>query len=122
MITTQANLLNQVLDYANRADPFPIFAQMREHAVLVQNDGRYIVSTYAEVRACLQDPRFSSDLRKCYSQADRRIEDEEAEPGFIRMDPPKHDWLRHQVMAHFTPQLINGLRPRIEEVARELLD
>ena len=122
MITTQANLLNQVLDYANRADPFPIFAQMREHPVFVQNDGRYIVSTYAEVRACLQDPRFSSDFRKCYSQADRRVEDEEAEPGFIRMDPPKHDWLRHQVMAHFTPQLINGLRPRIEEVARELLD
>ena len=122
MITTHENLLNQVLDYSNRADPFPIFARMRQHPVCVQDDGRYIVSTYAEVRACLQDPRFSSDLRKGYSQADQRIEDEQAEPGFIRMDPPKHDWLRHQVMTHFSPQLINGLRPRIEEVARELLD
>jgi cytochrome P450 len=120
--TTHENLLNQVLDYTNRADPYPIYARMREHPVFVQDDGRYIVSTYTEIRACLQDPRFSSDLRKGYSQADQRIDDEQAQSTFISMDPPKHDWLRHQVMMHFTPELINGLRPRIEEVARELLD
>jgi cytochrome P450 len=119
---TQENLLNQVLDYTNRADPYPIYARMREHPVLVQDDGRYIVSTYAEVRACLQDPRFSSDLQKGYSQADQRIVDEPVQVSFITMDPPKHDWLRHQVMMHFTPELINGLRPRIEEVANALLD
>ena len=68
----------------------------------------------AEVRASLQDPRFSSDLRKGYSQADQRIVDDPVQVSFITMDPPKHDWLRHQVMTHFTPELISGLRPRIE--------
>jgi cytochrome P450 len=120
--TTHENLLNQVLDYANRAHPYPIYARMREHPVFVQDDGRCIVSTYAEIRACLQDPRFSSDLRKGYSQADQRIVEDPTQVSFISLDPPKHDWLRHQVMTHFTPELINGLRPRIEEVARELLD
>src|SRR5258708_31295604 len=120
--TTHENLLNQVLDYANRADPYPIYARMREHPVLVQDDGRYIVSTYTEIRACLQDSRFSSDLRKGYSQADQRRDEEEVPPSFVRLDPPKHDWLRHQVMTHFSPELISGLRPRIEEVARALLD
>jgi len=119
---THENLLNQVLDYTNRADPYPIYARMREHPVFVQDDGRYIVSTYAEIRACLQDPRFSSDLQKGYSQADQRIVDDPVQVSFITMDPPKHDWLRHQVMMHFTPELINGLRPRIEEVASALLD
>jgi cytochrome P450 len=122
MITTHENLLNQVLDYTNRADPYPVYARMREHPVFVQNDGCSIVSTHTEVRACLQDPRFSSDLSKGYSQADQRIDDELEQVSFIRMDPPRHDWLRHQVMMHFSPELIRGLRPRIEEVARELLD
>src|SRR5258708_4649860 len=122
MTTMHANLLNQFLDYAHRADPYPILARMREHPVDVQDDGRYLVSTYAEIRACLQDPRFSSDLRKGYSKTDQRIDEEEAPPSFIRLDPPKHDWLRHQVMTHFSPELIHGLRPRIEEVAGALLD
>lgn len=122
MTTTHVNLLDQVLDEANRADPYPIYARMREHPVFVQDDGRYIVSTYAEIRACLQDPRFSSDLSKSYSKDDQQIMDDVAEPAFIRMDPPKHDWMRHQVMAEFTPDRINGLRPRIEDVAAELLD
>ncbi len=123
MTTTHENLLDQVLDYTNRADPYPIYARMRERPVFVQDDGRYIVSTYAEIRACLQDVRFSSDLRKGYSQADQRIdEEEEIPPSLTRLDPPKHDWLRHQVMMSFTPELINGLRPRIAELARELLD
>src|SRR5260370_36936689 len=121
-ITTQENLLNQVRDYTNRADPYPIYARMREHPVFVQDDGRYIISTYAEIRACLQDPRFSSDLRKGHSQADQRIVDEPLQVSFITMDPPKHDWLRYQVMMHFTPELINGRRLRIEEVASALLD
>jgi cytochrome P450 len=121
-ITTHENLLDQVLDYANRANPYPIYARMREHPVFVQDDGRYIISTYAEIRACLQDPRFSSDLRKSYSQADQRIVDDPSQVSFITMDPPKHDWMRHQVMKHFSPELINGLRPRIKEVASALLD
>lgn len=122
MTTMHANLLDEVLDYAHRANPYPIFARMREQPVCVQDDGRYLVSTFSEIRACLQDPRFSSDLHKSYSRRDQRIEDEETAPSFIRLDPPKHDWLRYQVMAHFTPELINGLRPRIEEVARALVD
>src|SRR5258708_15204278 len=120
--TTHENLLNQVLDYRTRADPYPIYARMREHRVLVQDDGRCIVSRYGKTGACLQDPRFSSDLRKGYSQADQRIVEDPTQVSFISLDPPKHDWLRHQVMTHFTPELISGLRPRIEEVARELLD
>src|SRR5260370_4169708 len=119
--TTHENLLNQVLDYANRADPYRIYARMREHRVLVQDDGRYIVSTYAEIRACLQDPRFSSDLRKGYSQADQRIVEDPTQVSFISLDPPKHDWLRHQVMTHFTPERFGGLGPRIGEVPRGLL-
>ncbi|MBO0791664.1 MAG: cytochrome P450 [Ktedonobacteraceae bacterium] len=122
MTVIHKNLLDEVLDYTNRANPYPIYARMREHPILVQDDGRYIVSTYTEIRAILQDPRFSSDLRKGYSQADQRILPEHGEVSFISLDPPKHDWLRYQVMSKFTPELIYGLRSRTEEIVKELLD
>lgn len=122
MTVTQRNLFEQVLDYTNRANPYPIYARMREEPVSVQDDGRYLVSTYAEVRTLLSDPRFSSDLRKCYSKEDQRIVSEQTEPVFLAQDPPKHDWMRYQVMSKFTPELISGLRPRTEEVVKELLD
>ncbi|HTK05744.1 MAG TPA: cytochrome P450 [Ktedonobacteraceae bacterium] len=122
MMIQQKNLLDQVFDYANRANPYPIYEKMREHPVIVQDDGRYIVSSYAEISALLQDPRMSVDMRKSYSQTEHPILIEGREPSFVRLDPPEHDWQRHQVISKFTPELIVGLRPRIEEVVKGLLD
>lgn len=119
MAISSSNLLDQVLDYANRANPYPIYARMREHPVQVQADGRYIVSSYELVDAIFHDPQMSVDMRKS-NEPGVRIEQEE--PGFVFQDPPKHDWLRHQVMSKFTPELINGLQPRLEEIVKELLD
>jgi cytochrome P450 len=121
MRVQQKNLLDQVFDYANRANPYPIYAKMREHPVFLQDDGVYVVSRYAEIHALLQDPRISVDMRKSYSIANRPLI-EDREPPFVRLDPPKHDWLRYQVMSKFTPELINGLRLHIEEVVQSLLD
>jgi hypothetical protein len=120
--THKQNLFDQVLDYANRPNPYPIYARMRERPVLLQDDGRYLVSTFETVQACLQDPRLSSDLSKGYSEADQRISPEDSEPPFLAQDPPRHDWLRHQIMSKFTPELIYSMRPRTEEVVKELLD
>ncbi len=120
--THMQNLFDQVLAYENRPDPYPFYAHMREHPVLLQDDGRYLVSTFETVRACLQDPRLSSDLRKSYSKEDQRNFADDSEPPFLAQDPPRHDWLRHQVMSKFTPELIYSMRPRTEEVVKELLD
>src|SRR5260370_24859618 len=98
--TTHENLLNQVLDYTNRADPYPIYARMQEHPLFVQDDGRYIINTHAEISACLQHPRFSSALRKGYSPADQPLIDEPVQASFVTIDPPNHDALRHQVITH----------------------
>ncbi|GCF10622.1 cytochrome P450 [Dictyobacter arantiisoli] len=123
MAVSQNNLLDQVLAYANRPNPYPLFAQLREHPVLAQGDGRYVVSTYKEINDILHDPRFSSDMSKCYSKEDQRVVEEEGQiPGFVFLDPPKHDWLRHQVMSKFTPDLIYSQKPRLLEVVKEALD
>src|SRR5262245_56861721 len=60
-------ILRQIFDPANRANPYPLWAKLRETPVCWQEDGpeekgTYVVSTYREIEALLHDPRLSSDL------------------------------------------------------------
>src|SRR3954451_10318660 len=77
---TQETLLRQITDYANRANPYPLYAQLRETPVSRQEDGTYVVSTYREIVALLHDPRISSDLRK-RSQAGDEQPDQQPQPS-----------------------------------------
>jgi cytochrome P450 len=69
---TQETLLRQITDYANRANPYPLYAQLRETPVSRQEDGTYVVSTYREIVELLHDPRISSDERKRSQAGDER--------------------------------------------------
>ena len=62
--TTGGDLFARVLDPANRSDPYPLYARLREHPVSLQDDSTYVVSTYAEIAELLHTPRISSDERK----------------------------------------------------------
>src|SRR5262245_35328549 len=53
----------QALDGANRPNPYPLYALLRKTPVHREEDGTYVVSTYAEIRSLLSDPRVSSDDR-----------------------------------------------------------
>src|ERR671920_1165824 len=57
-------LFEQILNPANRHNPYPLYAQLRETPISQQEDGTYVVSTYRDIEALLYDPRISSDERK----------------------------------------------------------
>jgi hypothetical protein len=59
----QDSVWQQILDYSNRADPYPLYAELRRTPVVRAEDGSYVVSTYREIVALLHDPRLSSDMR-----------------------------------------------------------
>lgn len=132
MTQTQNNLFAQVLDHSHITNPYPLYAQLRENPVSLQEDGTYVVSTYAEITALLHDPRVSSDERKRtrksnlqaapQQQQDSQQNQEEINPPFIFLDPPRHDILRHQVMDRFTPERVEGLRNQIRHGVHQLLD
>jgi hypothetical protein len=42
--TTDRDLFAQLVNYANRANPYPIYARLRETPVVRADDGLYIVS------------------------------------------------------------------------------
>jgi cytochrome P450 len=129
-MSQDTTILRQISDYANRANPYPLWAQLRQTSVSWQEDGpdeagTYIVSTYREIEALLHDPRVSSDLRKS-AQTGGRPQTSTAPYQFINLDPPEHDRLRHLAMRHFgppeRPQYLVQLRPEIGRIVTTLLD
>jgi cytochrome P450 len=111
-------LFAQVLDPSSRANPYPLYARLRQMPVSVQTDGTSVVSTYQEISLLLHDPRISSDERKSAHPA-RTLD---TTPPFIFTDPPEHCLLRRLVMHQFTPQRIAGMQEQIEQTVNALLD
>ncbi|MER5325392.1 cytochrome P450 [Streptosporangium roseum] len=103
---TSGTLLHQITDYASRADPYPLYAELRRTPVSRQDDGVYAVSTYWEIVSLLRDPRLSSDARNRAAQPGEVLppeEDTTLPPSFLRLDPPEHDRLRRLATRPFGP-------------------
>ncbi|MEU8824573.1 cytochrome P450 [Streptomyces sp. NPDC048636] len=126
---TEGSLLRKITDYANRADPYPVYAELRKTPVLHDEEGPYIVSTYWEIHGLLHDPRLSSDARNLNVRATESLADEEdtgLPPAFLRLDPPEHDRLRRLAMTPFgpphTPRRIHAMRGELSRIIGELVD
>jgi cytochrome P450 len=118
---TAAALFKQVLDPANRANPYPLYAQLRETPVAPLDDGYFAVSTYAAIRSLLHDPRMSKEQAKSAIPLTGMAQRIQTRP-FLMLDPPEHDRLRRLVADQFTPARVNALHNRIVALVAELLD
>jgi cytochrome P450 len=123
-----ASVFDQILDYTNRANPYPLYAELRKTPVSRADDGSYVVSTYREIVGLLHDPRVSSDLR---NRADYpKAGDDEASPAlppnFLALDPPGHDRVRRLLTRHFgppyDPDRIVQMFPEMAEIVGGLID
>ncbi|MFJ2116630.1 cytochrome P450, partial [Streptomyces sp. NPDC087850] len=123
---TPNTLLRRITDYANRADPYPLYAELRESGVVRQDDGAYLVGTYPEIAALLHDPRISSDLRNRTAPDESPLRPDGLPPAFIGLDDPEHDRLRRITMRPFgpphSPGRIDALRDDIARISEELID
>ena len=124
------SIYQQVLDPANRANPYPLYAELRKTPVTREDDGTYVVSTYNEILALMHDPRVSSDPRRRPGEDGATAASHQEQPGvplsFISRDPPDHDRLRELAMRPFgppcTPGRIDGMRPWLAQITTDLID
>ncbi|MGW3623360.1 cytochrome P450 [Streptomyces sp. NPDC000880] len=128
---TQGTLLRQITDHANRANPYPLYAELRKTPVSQQGDSLFVVSTYWEIKSLLHDPRISSDARNLSPQAAGALPDQEEEtsalpPAFLKLDPPEHDRLRRMTMRPFgpphTPRRVYNMRGELARIVSDLID
>lgn len=126
---SEPSVFAQIVDFVNRADPFPLYRRLREQPVRIEEDGTAVVSTYREVEALLHDPRLSSNLSNLLPQYQTVLSPADA-PGlgeaFIRTDPPEHDRLRRLATRQFgpphRPTRIDDMRPKLDAIVTRLVD
>lgn len=125
--TDAQTLLLKLLDQANRADPYPLCAALRDRGPLTVPGGDFVLfSTYRDCDEVLRHPLSSSDYRKS-TAAQRAIAADpsarlETPPGFLFLDPPDHTRLRKLVSKAFAPKVVGALQPEISALVDGLLD
>ncbi|MGV4927565.1 cytochrome P450 (plasmid) [Streptomyces sp. BHT-5-2] len=129
-----------VMEPALLADPFTGYGELRERGAVVR--GRFVddtpvwfVTRFDEARDVLRDQRFANNP-KCAAggeddetPTDRLLKlmglpehyREYFSGSILNMDAPDHTRLRRLVSRAFTARKITDLRPRVEEIADELL-
>ncbi|WP_445528431.1 cytochrome P450 [Streptomyces cyslabdanicus] len=127
---THAPLLRRITDYANRANPYPLYEELRRTPVLhEEEDGPYAVSSYYDILGLLHDPRVSSDATNLIAAGVDELSGPEATglpPSFIRLDPPEHDRLRRIANSSFgpphRPRRIDSMSAELSGIITELID
>ena len=120
-------LLLRLLDPSTRANPYPVYRQLRERGPLQLPESNLTVfSSFRDCDEVLRHPDSSSDRLKS-TVAQRAIAAGQdprpfGKPGFLFLDPPDHTRLRKLVSKAFAPKVVKGLEPDIAALVNALLD
>ncbi len=121
--------------------PYAFYGKLREQGSLSYiadfggMGGAWIATNYDDALTILKDPRFLKDARLLKERQDYFHSEQGSFQGEISwknsllwrrdmllVDPPDHGRLRGLVSNVFTPRMIEQWRPRIQQIADELLD
>jgi cytochrome P450 len=110
-------------------DPPPAYDRAREQnpvtpVTLFDGTTAWMLTRHQDVRAVLQDRRFSADGTKSgfpFLSPGRR-ELAMGNPTFIRMDDPEHARLRRMLTSDFIIKRVEEMRPQVRAIAVELLE
>lgn len=108
------------------SNPYPAYAELREaapvHRIARAGSTVWLLSRYVDVRAALADSRMSKDQRYTLPVEQRASAPGPAVEMMVLMDPPDHTRLRRLVSRVFTTRRMEALRPRVEQLSRDLAD
>ncbi len=114
------------------ADPYPVFAALRDAGPLLYYPPRevHLLTRFEHVHAALRDRRLGRAFDHRYTaeefgqpEPDRRWPRWSASErwSLLNLEPPDHTRLRRLVTAVFTPRAVAALRPVIEDLSQRTL-
>ncbi len=106
-------------DWQTQIDPYPVYAWLREHAPVYQNEkmGFWALSRFEDVwDAHLDYETFSSAWGQTLEKVLTPL------PLMISLDPPKHTRVRQLVSKVFTPRRVAELEPTVRAITRRRLE
>jgi cytochrome P450 len=105
------------------ADPYPTYHRLRtEDPVHHSALGFWVLTRYDDVVAALRDPRLAKEAIASFVAARFGAPVPAMGLSMLDRDPPDHTRLRGLVSKAFTPRVVEGLRPRIQQIVDDLLD
>jgi cytochrome P450 len=121
--TDTTDLYYDPYDFEIDADPYPIWARLRDEQPLYHNDRYdfYALSRFADVERGLVDWRTYSSAKGTLLEIIKS--GMEIPPGSIIFeDPPNHDLHRGLLSRVFTPRKMNAIEPKVREFCARSLD
>jgi pimeloyl-[acyl-carrier protein] synthase len=111
------------MDPAFVADPYPTYHRLRagepvHHSPL----GFWVLTRYDDVVMALRDPRLAKEAIAAFVAARFGAPVPAMGLSMLDRDPPDHTRLRSLVSKAFTPRVVEGLRPRIQQIVDGLLE
>ncbi len=114
-------------------DPYPVYRRLREREPVHWSEAwqSWLLTRYEDVAQAMRDFKSFSNvgtvlrfLDQLPRQARPRIRPlyEHFSTGLTRTDPPRHTRIRALTAQAFSPSMIEGMRPRIQEVVEQLID
>jgi cytochrome P450 len=105
------------------ADPYPTYHRLRaEDPVHHSPLGFWVLTRYEDVSSVLRDPRFIKEPLAALVAARFGAEVPRGVGlSMLDRDPPDHTRLRSLVSKAFTPRVVEGLRPRIQQIVDGLI-
>jgi cytochrome P450 len=124
--------MDTLLDFSDprfKADPYPVYRQLRERAPIWRSPwGDWVLTRHADIVEVLRNPEFGHDYEEKLSSPHCRPPFLD-EPAYRSMaltmlvrDPPDHTRLRALFAPAFTARRIEAMRTRIETGVDALLD
>ena len=127
---------DDLLGAAAAADPYPIYAELREHAPVHWSERHraWLVTRYADVAAAFADKALSNDRVRPLLERRRAEGKPDLPPSaservlamladwMVVTDPPAHTRLRTLAAGAFKGQRISAMDDRITALVDELLD
>lgn len=123
-----------IWDSATRANPQALYEQMRQEDPVhrgigpVTGRGFWFFTRYEDCVSVLKDQRFGKEFQKHLTPEQVQQQQPSSEEfdiinrNMLNVDPPDHTRLRALVHKAFTPRMVENLRPRIHQIASDLLD
>ena len=117
-------------------DPYPTLNAVREETPIFLVDDRdgappmWFLTRHADVQTTLRDRRLGRVFEHVMTHEEVGIQPPSADLGpfldverwsLLQLEPPEHTRIRSLLSREFTPKRVAGLKPRMEEIVRELL-
>jgi cytochrome P450 len=111
-------------DYRIHADPYPVYARLRDEAPLYRNDQLdfWALSRHEDVSAAFRNWEQFSNANGVSLEPSAWGQHARRSMSFLALDPPRHTRMRALVSKGFTPRRVRDLEASIASLAKQYLD